>query len=42
MTKQEFVAIIDRSGSMNGKVSDAVGGINASIDELKNNKNQYT
>jgi uncharacterized protein YegL len=40
MTKQEVVAIIDRSGSMNGKVSDAVGGINASIDELKNNKNE--
>ena len=39
MTKQEVVAIIDRSGSMHGKVSDAVGGINASIDELKKNKN---
>ena len=39
MTKQEVVAIIDRSGSMYGKVSDAVGGINASIDELKKNKN---
>ena len=38
MTKQEVVAIIDRSGSMHGKVSDAVGGINASIDELKKNK----
>ena len=39
MTKQEVVAIVDRSGSMHGKVSDAVGGINASIDELKKNKN---
>jgi len=38
MTKQEVVAIIDRSGSMHGKVSDAVGGINASVDELKKNK----
>ena len=38
MTKQEVVAIVDRSGSMHGKVSDAVGGINASIDELKKNK----
>ena len=38
MTKQEVVAIIDRSGSMHGKVSDAVGGINASIEELKKNK----
>jgi len=39
MTKQEVVAIVDRSGSMHGKVSDAVGGINASIYELKKNKN---
>ena len=37
--KQEVVAIIDRSGSMQGKVYDVVGGINASINELKKNKN---
>ncbi len=35
---QEIVAIIDRSGSMSGKEEDTVGGINATIDELKKNK----
>ena len=35
---QEIVAIIDRSGSMLGKEEDTVGGINATIDELKQNK----
>lgn len=37
---QEIVAIVDRSGSMAGKEEDTVGGINATIDELKNNKNE--
>lgn len=35
---QEVVAIIDRSGSMAGKESDTIGGINATIDELKQSK----
>lgn len=35
---QEVVALIDRSGSMTGKESDTIGGINATIDELKQNK----
>jgi len=37
-TIQEVVAVIDRSGSMQGKESDTIGGINATIDELKKNK----
>ena len=39
---QEIVAIIDRSGSMSGKESDTIGGINTTIQELKNNKNDDT
>lgn len=35
---QEVVAIIDRSGSMSGKESDTIGGINSTIEELKRNK----
>lgn len=35
---QEVVAIIDRSGSMSGKESDTIGGINTTIEELKKNK----
>ena len=35
---QEVVAIIDRSGSMSGKESDTIGGINSTIEELKSNK----
>ena len=35
---QEIVAIIDRSGSMAGKESDTIGGINATIDQLKKTK----
>jgi uncharacterized protein YegL len=35
---QEVVAVIDRSGSMAGKEADTIGGINATIDELKRNK----
>ena len=35
---QEVVAIIDRSGSMAGKEADTIGGINSTIQELKNNK----
>lgn len=34
---QEVVAIIDRSGSMSGKESDTIGGINSMIEELKSN-----
>lgn len=39
MTKniQEVVGILDRSGSMSGKETDTVGGINSMIKELKNN-----
>jgi uncharacterized protein YegL len=35
---QEVAAIIDRSGSMAGKEEDTIGGINATIEELKKNK----
>lgn len=35
---QEVVAIIDRSGFMCGKEKDTIGGINATIEELKRNK----
>jgi len=35
---QEVVAIIDRSGSMSGKEADTIGGINTTINELKNNR----
>ena len=35
---QEIVAIIDRSGSMFGKENDTIGGINTTIQELKDNK----
>ena len=35
---QEVVAIIDRSGSMAGKESDTIGGINATVEELKQSK----
>lgn len=35
---QEIVAIIDRSGSMAGKEADTIGGINATIDQLKQTK----
>lgn len=35
---QEVAAIIDRSGSMAGKESDTIGGINTTINELKKNK----
>ena len=38
MPKQEIVVVGDRSGSMSGKEDDTVGGINASIDELKRTK----
>ena len=36
---QEVVAIIDRSGSMSGKESDTIGGINSTIEQLKSDKN---
>lgn len=35
MPKQEIEAIIDRSGSMAGKETDTIGGINTTIDQLK-------
>ena len=35
MPIQEVVAIMDRSGSMRGKEDDTVGGINAAITQLK-------
>ena len=38
MFVQEIVAIIDRSGSMSGKESDTIGGINVAIQDLKDNK----
>ena len=33
--KQEVVAIMDRSGSMAGKVEDAVGGFNSTLEVLR-------
>jgi len=33
---QHVVAIMDRSGSMTGKEEDTIGGINSTLDELKN------
>lgn len=38
MTIQEICVNIDRSGSMRGKESDTVGGINAMLDSLKSSK----
>ena len=35
MPIQEVVAIMDRSGSMRGKEDDTLGGINAAITQLK-------
>ena len=35
MPKQKIEAIIDRSGSMAGKETDTIGGINTTIDQLK-------
>jgi uncharacterized protein YegL len=39
---QEVVAIIDRSGSMNGKEEDTLGGINAAFEQLKNEQEKNT
>lgn len=39
MSIQEIVAIVDRSGSMNGKEEDTIGGLNSLISDLKQNKN---
>ena len=35
MPKQEVVAIMDRSGSMTGKIEDSVGGFNSTLDVLR-------
>ena len=37
---QEIVAIIDRSGSMYGKETNTIGGINTMINELKEKKDK--
>jgi len=42
MSIQEVAAVIDRSGSMRGKEEDTIGGINATIDELKKNNEPNT
>jgi uncharacterized protein YegL len=39
---QEVVAIMDRSGSMYGKVSDSVGGFNATLDVLREEQEEHT
>lgn len=39
---QEVVAIMDRSGSMRGKVIDSVGGFNATLDVLREEKEENT
>ena len=38
MTVQEICVVVDRSGSMRGKETDTVGGINAMLDALKASK----
>jgi hypothetical protein len=38
MTTQHIALVVDRSGSMSGKEGDTIGGINACIEELKNQK----
>ena len=38
MSTQHIALVIDRSGSMSGKEGDTIGGINACIEELKNQK----
>ena len=38
MNVHEVVGVIDRSGSMRGKETDTVGGINAAFDEIKRSK----
>lgn len=39
---QEVVAILDRSGSMNYKIDDALGGINAAFEQLRNEQEANT
>tara|TARA_B110000902_G_scaffold264713_1_gene346900 strand:- start:1008 stop:1691 length:684 start_codon:yes stop_codon:yes gene_type:complete len=39
---QEVVAILDRSGSMNGKEEDTLGGINAAFEQLKTEQEANT
>lgn len=39
---QKVIAILDRSGSMRGKEDDTIGGINASLEVLKNDKEENT
>ena len=41
-TIQEVVAILDRSGSMNGKEEDTLGGINAAFEQLKTEQEANT
>ena len=38
MSTQHIALVVDRSGSMSGKEGDTIGGINACIEELKNQK----
>lgn len=39
---QKVIAIVDRSGSMRGKEDDTIGGINASLEVLKNDLEENT
>lgn len=39
---QEVVAIMDKSGSMNGKEDDTIGGINSAFEQLKTEKEKNT
>ena len=39
---QKIIAIIDRSGSMRGKEDDTIGGINASLEVLKEEREENT
>lgn len=40
MSTQHIALVVDRSGSMAGKEADTIGGINACIEELKNQKEE--
>ena len=40
MSTQHIALVVDRSGSMSGKEGDTIGGINACIEELKNQKEE--
>ena len=42
MTIQEVAIVVDRSGSMAGKEADTVGGINTTLSQLRQDKEEGT